>query len=72
MDGFGSEKETDKWASPSQLNAEAITLLSKSGYFPCFILLACCHADLGLPQNILSLRLPVKALFYLLAYALLP
>ena len=29
----------DKWTSPSWLNVEAITLLSKSRYFPCFILL---------------------------------
>lgn len=41
----------DKWTQLSWLNAEAITLLSNSGHFACFIPPACCHADFSLPQN---------------------
>lgn len=37
MHGFELEEETGKWASPSQLNVGAITLLLKSGYLSCWL-----------------------------------
>lgn len=36
---FDSEEEAGEWTSPSQLSVEAVTLLSKSDYFPWFVLL---------------------------------
>lgn len=37
MHGFELEEETGKWASPSQLNVGAITLLLKSGFLSCWL-----------------------------------